>query len=144
MYENSGLQSFRTTTGIESGLDAFGKSRFVMAFQSSWEIQKHYTVLDQTQTGKKVKRYLSHQVLFLENNFALSDAEDNTSGPLNRRGTTDLPLFRTLLLIRQKFQKAKFLGSDRVSFISICMFSHFKNHFAMITSLSELYFRFKR
>ena len=34
------------------------------------------------------------------NNFALSDAEDNTSGPLNREGIVDLPLLRTLLAIR--------------------------------------------
>ena len=38
---------------------------------------------------------------FLANNFALSDAEDNTSGPLNRGGIADLPLLRTLLPIRQ-------------------------------------------
>ena len=28
---------------------------------------------------------------FLANNFALTDAEDNTSGPLNRGGIADLP-----------------------------------------------------
>ena len=32
---------------------------------------------------------------FSANIFALSDAEDNTSGPLNRRGIADLPLLRT-------------------------------------------------
>ena len=37
-------------------------------------------------------------------NFALSDAEDNTSGPLNRGGIADLPLLRTLLAIRQKYK----------------------------------------
>ena len=37
---------------------------------------------------------------FLANNFALSDAENNTSGPLNRGGIADLPLLRTLLAIR--------------------------------------------
>ena len=37
---------------------------------------------------------------FSANNFALSDAEDNTSGPLNRGGIVDLPLLRTLLAIR--------------------------------------------
>ena len=40
---------------------------------------------------------------FSVNNFASSDAEDNTSGPLNRGGLADLPLLRTLLAIRQKF-----------------------------------------
>ena len=31
---------------------------------------------------------------FLGNNFVLSDAEDNTSGLLNRGGIADLPLLR--------------------------------------------------
>ena len=45
---------------------------------------------------------------FLGNNFALSDAEDNTSGPLNRGGIADLPLLKTLLAIRQKSQEPSF------------------------------------
>ena len=45
---------------------------------------------------------------FSANNFALSDAEDNTSGPLNRVGIADLPLLRTLLAIRQKSQEPSF------------------------------------
>ena len=32
MYESSGSQYFRTTTGIPSGPDAFDESRFVMNF----------------------------------------------------------------------------------------------------------------
>ena len=39
---------------------------------------------------------------------------------------------------------AKFLGSDgHFCFISICKFCNFKNPFATITSLSELYFRYR-
>ena len=38
----------------------------------------------------------------LTNNLPLSDAEDNTSGSLNRGGVVDLPLLRTLLAICQK------------------------------------------
>ena len=45
---------------------------------------------------------------FLANNFALSDAEGNTSGPLNSEGIADLPLLRTLLAIHQKSQEPKF------------------------------------
>ena len=41
-------------------------------------------------------------------NFALSDAEDNTSGPLNRGGIADLPLLRTLLAIHQKSREPSF------------------------------------
>ena len=90
----------------------------------------------------------SSRLQFLEkfsaNNFALSDAEDNTSGPLNRGGIADLPLLRTLLAIRQK-SKSQVSGSDELfCFISICKFGSFKNPLATIASLSELYFRFRR
>ena len=44
---------------------------------------------------------------FSAKNFALSDAKDNTSGPLNR-GIANLPLLRTLLAIRQKSQEPSF------------------------------------
>ena len=40
--------------------------------------------------------------------FALSDAKDNTSGPLNRGGIPDLPLLRILLAICQKFREPSF------------------------------------
>ena len=61
-------------------------------------------------TGKEIPE--SSRLEFLENfsanNFALSDAEDNTSGPLNRGGIADLPLLRTLLAIRQKSRQPSF------------------------------------
>ena len=41
-------------------------------------------------------------------NFALSDAEDNTLGPLNRGGIADLRLLKTLLAIRQKSREPRF------------------------------------
>ena len=61
-------------------------------------------------TGKEIPE--SSRLEFLEkfsaNNFALSDVEDNTSGPLNRGGIADLPLLRTLLAIRQKSREPSF------------------------------------
>ena len=42
---------------------------------------------------------------FLGNNFALSDAEDNTCGSLNRGRIADLPLLRTPLAIGRKSQE---------------------------------------
>ena len=55
-------------------------------------------------TGKETPE--SSKLEFLEkfsvNNFVLSNAEDNTSGLLNRGGITDLPLLGTLLAICQK------------------------------------------
>ena len=61
-------------------------------------------------TGKEAPE--SSRLEFLEkfsaNNFALSDAEDNTSGALNRGGIGDLPLLRTLLAVRQKPREPSF------------------------------------
>ena len=45
---------------------------------------------------------------FLESNFALSDAEDNTSAALIRGGIADLSLLRTLLAIHQKSRVPSF------------------------------------
>ena len=62
------------------------------------------------ETGKEIPE--SSRLEFLEkfsaNNFALSDAEDNTSGPLNRGGIADLSLLRTLLAICQKSRERRF------------------------------------
>ena len=61
-------------------------------------------------TGKEIPD--SSRLEFLEkfsgNNFAKSDAEDNTSCQLNLGGTADLPLLRTLLTIRQKSREPRF------------------------------------
>ena len=97
--------------------------------------------------GKTVKGIPeSSRLEFLEkfsaNNFALSDAENNTLGTLNREGIVDLPLLRTLLAICQMSREPSFWGI--FCFISICKFGSLKNPFATITSLSELYFRFRR
>ena len=45
---------------------------------------------------------------FSTNNFALSNAEGNTSEPLNRGCIADLPLMRTLLTICQKSWEPRF------------------------------------
>ena len=68
------------------------------------EILCSFKLVLEGKTGKEIPE--SSRLKFLEkfsaNNFALSDAEDNTSGPLNRGGIADLPLLRTLLAIHQK------------------------------------------
>ena len=68
------------------------------------EILCSFRLVQEGKTGKEIPE--SSRLEFLEkfsaNKFALSDAEDNTSGPLNRVGIADLPLLRTLLAIRQK------------------------------------------
>ena len=50
-------------------------------------------------TGKETPKSsrLEFKEQFSANKFALSDAEDNTSRPLNRGGIADLPLLRATL-----------------------------------------------
>ena len=61
-------------------------------------------------TGKEKPE--SSRLEFLEkfsvSNFALSDAEDKTSGLLNRTGIADLTLLGTLLAIHQKLREPSF------------------------------------
>ena len=111
------------------------------------EILCSFRLVLEGKTGKEIPESSRLQFLkkFSANNFVLSEAEGNTSWPLNRGGIADLPLLRTLLTIFQKVLRTKFLGSCGLfCFISICKFDSFKNPFATIASLSELYFRFRR
>ena len=83
-------QLFETTTGIQSGTDAFDESRFVITFLTVLGVMEIYSfrkVLEE-KTGKEIleSSRLEYLENFLSNNFALSDAEDNTFGALNRGG----------------------------------------------------------
>ena len=113
MYESSVPQLVITTSGIQSGPDAFAESRFVMTFLTILgviEILCSLRLVLEKKTGKEIPISSRLEFLgkFLGNNFALSEAEDNTSEPLNRGGIADLPLLRTLLAICQKSREPSF------------------------------------
>ena len=113
MYESSGSLFFRTTSGIQSGLDVFDESRFVMTFLTILGVMKilcSFRLVLEGKTGKEISESSRFDFLekFLANNFGLSDVEDNTSGPLNRGGIANLRLLRTLLAIHQKSQEPSF------------------------------------
>ena len=74
------------------------------------EVLCSFRLVLEGKTGKEIPESSRLEFLekFLANNFALSEAEDNTSGPLNRGGIADLPLLRTLLAIRQKPHESSF------------------------------------
>ena len=63
-----------------------------------------FQISSRRETGTKIPESSRLEFLgkFSANNFASSDAEDSTSGSVNRGGRADLPLLRTLLAIRQK------------------------------------------
>ena len=74
------------------------------------EIFCSFRLVLEGKTGKEIPELsrLEFSEKFLANNFTLSEAEDNTSGPLNRGDIADLPLLRTLLAIRQKSREPSF------------------------------------
>ena len=74
------------------------------------EILSSFKLLLEGKTGKETPKSSKLEFLekFLANNFALSDAEHNTSRPLNSGGITHLPLLRTLLAICQKSEVPSF------------------------------------
>ena len=110
MQESSGSQFLRTTTTrIQPGPDAFDKSTFIMTFLTILGVREllwSFKLVLEGKLGKEIPESsrLEFREKFSANNFALSDAEDNTSGTWNRRGIADLPLLRTLLAIRPQSQ----------------------------------------
>ena len=124
MYECSGSQSFRTTNGIESGPDAFHKSRFVVTIVTILGVWKYFLFQISPRRDrckcKEIPKSSRLELLekLLVNNFALSDAEDSTSWSLNRGGIADLPLLGTLLAICQNSQEPR-LWEVMVSFVLV-------------------------
>ena len=89
MYESSGSQFIRTTTGIQSGPHAFDESRFIMIYLTilgNMEILCNFRLVLEGKAGKDIPESsrLDFSKKFLANNFVLSDAEDNFSSLLNR------------------------------------------------------------
>ena len=98
-------------------------------------------------TGKEIPESSIFEFLekFSAINFALLDPEDKTDGPLNRGGYGRLTFVQNTIGNSPKVPRAKFQGSDGLfCFINIGRFGRFKNPFATITNLSELYLRFRR
>ena len=96
LHGSSGSQFFRTATRIQSGPDAFDEFiKLVMIFLTILgvtEILCIFRLILDGKTGKEIAEFSRPEffVKFLVNNFALSDAEDNTSGSLNRGSMADL------------------------------------------------------
>ena len=74
------------------------------------EILCSFKLVLERKTGKEIPDSSRLEFLgkFSANNFALSDAGDNTSRSLNRGGIADLPLLRTLLATCEKSWEPSF------------------------------------
>ena len=150
MYESSVSLFFRTTTGIQSGTCAFDESRFVMTFLIILGVMKilcSFRLVLEEKTGKDRPESSISEFLkkFLANSFALSDAEDNTSSLLNKGGIADLPLLITLLAISQNSRDpSSWEVMDSFVLVVYASLAASRTLLATITSLPELYFRFRR
>ena len=134
MCESLGSQIFRATIGIQSEPDTFDESRLVMTFLINFGVTEalcSFRLALEEKAGKKTPESSILEFLeeFLANKFALSDAEDNTSGPCNIiEGMADLPVFtcvKNTISSLPKLPRAMFLGGD-----SIC------KHFLAYASLA--------
>ena len=74
------------------------------------EILCSFRLVLEGKTGREIPESSRLEFLetFLATNFALSDAEDNTSDLLNRGDIADFPLLKTLLAIHQKSREPSF------------------------------------
>ena len=86
---------------------------FVMTFLTILrvtEILCSFRLFIEGKTGNNIPELSRLELLekLLANNFASSDAEDNTSGLLNRGSIADLPLLRIILAISQKSSESSF------------------------------------
>ena len=113
MYESSGLQFFRSTTGIQLGPNTFDEFSVVITFLTILELTEilcSFRLVLEGRTDKEIPE--SSRLKFLEKklakNFVLSDAEDSTSWPLNRGGIADLPLVSTIYSICRKSRESSF------------------------------------
>ena len=87
--------------------------RLIMTFLTVLKVTEILCIFRLVLEGKTYKEISgSSRLEFLEklsaNNFALSEAEDNTDGPLNRGSITNLILLTSLLAICQKSQEPCF------------------------------------
>ena len=92
---------------MQSGPDAFDKSWFIMTFLTILgviEILCSFRLVLEGKTGKEKPQPSRLEFLgkISANNFAVSDAEDNTSGPLSRGSIADLFFLRALLALCQE------------------------------------------
>ena len=85
-------------------------SRNKTTFFGFTEILCSFRLVVEWKTGKEIPKSSRLEFLekFLADKLALSDAENNASGPLSRGGMADLPLLRTLLAIHQKLWESSF------------------------------------
>ena len=114
MKESSGSQFYRTTTGIQSGPDAFDAVMTFLIISGVTEILCSFKLVLERKTGKEIPEssrleFIEMLEMFSANNFALSGAENNTSGSLNS-SYSRFTFVENTISNSAKVPRAKFLG----------------------------------
>ena len=149
MYESSCSQFFRTTTGIQSGLDGFDESRFIMTFLTILtvaEILCNFRLVLKQKTCRDT-RLIQIRVLrkVFSQQFCFTKCRRQHLQVIKWWRYSRFIFVKNTISYSTKVPRAKFLKSDGLFCLSrLCKFGSFKNPFAKITSLSEFYFRFRR
>ena len=128
---------------------AFDKFRFIMTYSTILgvtEIICSLRLVLEGKTGKKISE--SWRLEFLKvfsKQFCFIRCRRQYLQATELRRYSRFTFVKNTIGNSPKATRAHFLGSDGLcSSICRCKFGSFKNHFATITCLSELYFRFKR
>ena len=153
MYESSGLQQFFRTTiqsGIQSGPSAFDESRFVMTYLTNFgvtEVLCSFKLVLEGKTSKQIHESSRLEFLkkFFSKQFCSIRYRRQPLRAVEWRSYSRFTFVQNTISKIPKVPRSMFLANDvLLCFISICKFGSFKNPFAAIASLSELYCRFRR
>ena len=152
MYQGSGSQFFRTSTRIQSGPETFEKYRFIMIFLTILgvtEILYSFRLILDGKTSK-VKRYRVIKIRVLREVFSKQycfiRCRRKQLLVTGQRRYSRFTFVEKTISNSPKVPRAKLLESDELLFYQLIQakFCSFKKPFASITSLFELYFRFRK
>ena len=137
-----------TTTGIQSGSDVFDKCVIyypLFKYLGSYRNIIQFSISSR-KAGKGMPDYSRSEFIekFLANNCSIRYIRQHLRA-IEKRRYSRFTFVKNPISDLSQISKATFLQSDWLfCFISIYKFDSFKNPFVTITSLSELYFRFRR
>ena len=120
MYESSGSQFFRTTTGIQSGPDAFDESRFVMTILTILgvtEISCSFILVLEGKTGKETPESSRLELLkVFSKHFCFIRWRRQHLRAVEQRRYSRVTFVKNTISNSPKVSRAEFLGSDGILF----------------------------
>ena len=128
----------------------FDESKFILTFLTLLEVKKilcSFRLLLEVKTGKEIPGVIKIIVprKVFSKQFCFIRCRRQHLQIVEKRRYSRFAFVENTISNSPKVLRGKFSGSDGLfCCISICKFDSFTNSFATISSLSELYFRFRR